>query len=133
MEFRYNSRTIDGKYSQCKECERKSKMKDYYGKYRDGYSHQAFKRFYGSSLHEYKKLLEDQNYTCAICNTAHTEEDKLCMDHNHKTGDIRGLLCQNCNKGLGYLKDDIKLIDKAKEYLSKEPIKRDFLSLLSSL
>lgn len=41
----------------------------------------------------------------------------LCVDHNHKTGEIRGLLCGLCNSGIGHFKDKIKLLKKAIKYL----------------
>lgn len=76
---------------------------------------------YGISPAEYDALLKDQNYCCAICGT-----DKptgrwkaFAVDHNHDTGAVRGLLCNECNRGMGLLKDDINLLRKAAEYLNK--------------
>lgn len=43
--------------------------------------------------------------------------DSVAIDHDHVTGNIRGLLCNGCNKGLGLFKDDVNILQKAKEYL----------------
>jgi hypothetical protein len=67
----------------------------------------------------YEILLEQQKGCCTIC--LKTESRKgaphLSVDHNHKTGDIRGLLCSKCNIGLGYFNDDKTLLKKAIDYL----------------
>ena len=78
------------------------------------------KRKFGITQEDYKKILEEQNSLCAICGADHYKEKKgLYVDHNHETGEIRGLLCNNCNCGIGYLKDDVKLLNKAIKYISK--------------
>ena len=72
------------------------------------------KRTYGITVEEYDKLVEVQQGRCAICD----ESDKaLAVDHSHDTGEVRGLLCINCNTGIGSLKDDRSLLLKAVEYL----------------
>lgn len=60
---------------------------------------------------------EDFNYTeCYLCGSHH----KLCIDHCHKTGKNRGLLCSSCNFALGHFKDDKTVLEKAIKYLSKD-------------
>lgn len=77
---------------------------------------------YGLSKEDYFNLLNGQNNLCAICGKK--DEDKvLCVDHDHKTGEVRGLLCNGCNIGLGNLKDDIQILQSAIAYLQK-PAKR---------
>ena len=56
---------------------------------------------------------------CEICGTAPEPKRKLSLDHNHVTGNLRGLLCRYCNLGLGAFKDDPLLLLGAIEYLSK--------------
>lgn len=73
---------------------------------------------YGLSESSYKELIEVQNNLCAICGKK-DEGKVLCVDHDHKTGQVRGLLCNNCNIGLGNLKDDIQIFQSAIEYLHK--------------
>lgn len=78
------------------------------------------KRTYGLSLEDYKHLLEKQNGVCAICQQPETVDryKNLAVDHCHETGKIRGLLCVNCNKGLGHFKDKKESLKRALEYLS---------------
>ena len=63
---------------------------------------------YGITLKQYKVISKSQKNCCAICNKPQSKlKKKLCVDHNHKTGFIRGLLCPYCNsKLLKYLRDD---------------------------
>ena len=74
------------------------------------------------SLDGYRKMLEAQDGKCAICSQPETHKRNgklkaLAVDHNHKTGAIRGLLCSDCNTGIGKLKDDPKVLRLAAQYL----------------
>lgn len=70
------------------------------------------------SRYDYAKLLVEQNNCCAICGIDSSELKRdLSVDHNHITNKIRGLLCSNCNVGLGYFKDNTSLLSMAIEYL----------------
>lgn len=79
-----------------------------------------FKSSYGITLEKYDQLFLEQNGCCAIC-TKHQSNFKkrLSVDHCHKTGKFRGLLCQFCNTSLGNFDDRIDLLLKAVEYLKK--------------
>lgn len=68
------------------------------------------------SYEEFKQMLKKQKGLCAICNKEETKR-RISVDHNHKTGKVRGLLCQECNIALGLLKDNPKLLKKAINYL----------------
>ena len=68
---------------------------------------------YGLSEEDYQDLFEKQDGKCAIC----SEPGKLGVDHNHTTGQIRGLLCRQCNTAIGSLKESQDLLDSAKGYL----------------
>lgn len=79
-------------------------------------------RTYGISLSDYERMLSAQHAHCAICGGegfAMTEHHKLrlVVDHCHATGRVRGLLCHNCNRALGLLKDDVQSINNAIAYL----------------
>jgi Recombination endonuclease VII len=91
----------------------------YYDENKKLWRNNQLKTKYGIDITQYKELLEEQNYKCKICPTMHSEEKKkgLHVDHCHTTGNIRGLLCGACNTGLGLLKDDAYLMEKAIEYL----------------
>ena len=68
--------------------------------------------------HDYNALWTAQDGKCAICRQVCIKA--LALDHCHKTGRIRGLLCMRCNTALGLLKDDQGLLSKAIEYLQKD-------------
>lgn len=79
---------------------------------------------YNISKEDYFLLLKKQNNLCAICNKPETAKDRngnqkvLAIDHNHKTGQVRGLLCQNCNTALGLLNEDKDILTNAIFYIS---------------
>ena len=74
-------------------------------------------RNYGITPDAYERMYRDQGGACAICRVHH---ECLCVDHCHRTQRVRGLLCQNCNHGLGKFKDDAMLLTRAIEYLGKD-------------
>lgn len=103
----------------CKNCAsiRSSKWKKE-NKYRTRI-HQI-KTSFGITENEWKKMYEEQNYRCAICYKTEEENGKLfSVDHDHKTGKVRGLLCSECNQGLGKFKDQIAFLKRAIRYLRK--------------
>lgn len=77
---------------------------------------------------EYFRLLSDQDYKCAICGISLDEyksqgyRDFFSVDHDHKTGAIRGLLCDKCNRALGFFQEDEETLLKAAEYLHTHKI-----------
>jgi len=75
---------------------------------------------YNLTISQFNKLSVQQNGVCAICERENIKGKRLYVDHCHKTGKIRGLLCSECNKGLGSFKDSIKLFKKAIKYLREE-------------
>ncbi|HDY68067.1 MAG TPA: hypothetical protein ENH85_09770 [Candidatus Scalindua sp.] len=76
---------------------------------------------YGITLEDYDKLYEKQNGVCAICSLPEVLM-RLQVDHDHKTGKVRGLLCLYCNNILGKAKDSIETLEKAIEYLKGERV-----------
>lgn len=70
---------------------------------------------YGLTLEEYNSLLDSQDGVCAVCGGPNKRA--MVIDHDHETGEIRGLLCDSCNRGLGFFSDDPDLLSKASEYL----------------
>ena len=78
-----------------------------------------YKLLYGIDLDNYNKLFELQNGRCAICLSDKVlgQGKFLHVDHDHKTGKVRGLLCNSCNFGLGSFKDNPEFLKKAIEYL----------------
>ena len=75
---------------------------------------------YGITEEDLTKLKEDQNNMCAICGIKIDESIKnLAIDHDHKNGQVRGLLCMNCNIGLGAFRDNKRTMLNAIDYLEK--------------
>lgn len=73
-----------------------------------------------------EELKESHSDLCAICQKPETvvsrgKKARLAVDHCHKTGLVRGLLCRKCNNGIGYFDDNVELLQAAIAYLSKEP------------
>lgn len=79
------------------------------------------RRRYGLSLQDYNRMMEDQKGRCAICGELPTKGkgNTLHVDHNHKTGKIRQLLCHNCNLSIGYAKENTEILQSMIEYLNK--------------
>ena len=85
-------------------------------------THKYLKRVYGITYRQYRLMHEAQGGLCKICGTegfvmANHHKMKLVVDHCHATGKVRGLLCHNCNRALGLLKDSIDNLSKAIDYL----------------
>ncbi len=77
-----------------------------------------FRHRYGITIDIYDAMVEQQNHRCAICLTHQTKLIKqLHLDHSHKNGKVRGLLCEPCNHGLGRFRDDILIMTMAIDYL----------------
>jgi len=119
-DFHNDRRTPTGKTSSCKECA-SERMKRWYwdasSARKQSIKEGTLRRSFGISLDEYYRMLEDQKGFCVICGN----KDKtryLAVDHNHETGEIRGLLCSQCNTGLGCFKDNLQLLTNAYDYLS---------------
>jgi len=75
---------------------------------------------YGISKEDFESMIEGQQNKCAICGFEFQEDSRFTrphIDHCHDSGDVRGLLCNSCNKGLGFFKDDKSALSSAIEYL----------------
>lgn len=76
---------------------------------------------YGLKPGEYEKLYEHQTGVCAICKRATGATRRLSVDHDHQTGEVRGLLCRPCNDMLGHARDSIFFFYRAANYLNNPP------------
>jgi hypothetical protein len=121
-EFSPHSTCKYGVQSICKECkaeiERKRKLDP---ESRMALRDRNLKRRYGISLDEYDAMFDEQNGKCAICNTEEPggKYKHFAVDHCHETGKVRGLLCGNCNTGIGLLGDNINNFSAAILYLER--------------
>ncbi len=123
-EFNAASTMRDGLEPYCKRCKNKMSAENYRSK-RIGKKHNqsdehrngVLCRNFGITLDCYKRMIREQEGKCAICKIMF---EGLNVDHCHKTGIVRGLLCDNCNLALGHFKDEPVLLEIAIVYLKKE-------------
>lgn len=113
-------------YSLCKSCVNINR-KRYKANNPKAYSliskRDRLKRVFKMSIESYNELFNKQQGCCAICKKHQSEFKKsLAVDHCHKTGAIRGLLCGKCNLGIGHLNDDIAIFENAIKYLKGKKI-----------
>lgn len=89
----------------------------------------GLKRMYGITEDDYQTLYEVQNGECAICHR--TVNGRLHIDHDHATNEIRGLLCNDCNRGIGLLGDDYsRLIDAAMYVMKTKDMMEEYAKVL---
>jgi hypothetical protein len=92
-------------------------------KYRTYFRNHRIKKTYGITQEQYEQMLKDQGGVCAICgrlpNGSNHVEQSLVIDHCHTTNKVRGLLCNNCNSGMGMIGDTVEHLEAAIEYLKK--------------
>lgn len=104
----------DGHRAQCKSCDNKRRLGNPSVKNYD------LKRQYGITLSDYETMKTEHNSCCAICGLS---EDRLgyslCVDHNHTSLEVRGLLCKGCNLVVGNAREDKTILLKAIEYLEE--------------
>ncbi len=73
---------------------------------------------YGLTLEDYERMYEQQHGQCAICNVE-VQGERMCVDHDHGTNKVRGLLCRLCNSSLGGFRDSVSLLRRAVSYLER--------------
>jgi len=103
------------KYRKKNQAKTTAKQKEWRKNNPDKAKNILIKSRHGITLEQYNLMLKEQNNMCKICSS----EEKLYIDHDHKTMKIRGLLCNSCNKGLGLFYDSIESIERAIKYLEK--------------
>jgi hypothetical protein len=111
----------------CKKCNNE-KSKEWYAKNKDVKLASSlkwhYKDKYGITMEQRQELFDKQLGKCAICSCeihldGTLDAKRAVIDHNHKTGKVRGMLCNLCNQGIGRFKDNTKLIQNAINYLEK--------------
>lgn len=106
-EFPKDKARLDGHRSECKPCHN---LRD---------KENARKRKYGITHEQFLKIRASQNNKCAVCFEDLKDGIYQHLDHCHKTSKIRGILCNPCNRGLGYLQDSVKNLENAIKYLKQ--------------
>jgi hypothetical protein len=116
-EFPRNKNSKDGRHTYCKPCHN-ARGKETYERLYGGTRHYHLRRRYGIGADEFDELVRQQGGVCAICGRENPEH----VDHDHDTGEVRGILCFNCNGGLGQFRDSIDALRAAASYLeAREP------------
>ena len=103
------------RYNRCKPCKNRRVRENPEGKIR-----YALQKKYGITLEEYDDILMAQDFSCGSCGIHHTGDiggQRLAVDHDHYTGEIRGLLCMQCNTALGKLGDNLDGVMNLVKYL----------------
>lgn len=108
--FSHNSKGLYGLAQKCKECSAKITAK-----YREENYSEVYAKKYNTTIEIIDKVISTK--VCEICGSIAKGKRRHNIDHCHTTGNIRGLLCDLCNKGLGLFKDDTNLLQNAINYL----------------
>lgn len=106
-------------YYEANEKEKKAYGKAYYKTCKDKRITRDLQKRYGITLEEKRAMYRQQQGCCAICGKELTDSKDCHVDHCHITGKIRGLLCSNCNHGLGVFKENLTILTDAIKYLEK--------------
>jgi len=105
--FPLHNKKKDGLDSWCRKCRATYRNEICRGKFRDVISDEDL------------KMIKETTKECVICGE---ESNRLVVDHDHKTGKIRGMLCNHCNRGIGHFRDDPILMRFAATYVEQFPI-----------
>jgi hypothetical protein len=118
-EFPRNKNSKDGRHTYCKPCHN-ARGRETIERLHGNSRHYHLKRRYGIGADEFDELVRQQGGVCPICGRADPEH----VDHDHETGDVRGILCFNCNGGLGQFRDSIDSLRAAAAYLDARDTNR---------
>lgn len=121
-QYHRSASTTDGLDPRCKPCRKVATQRHAIDPQRKREA--QMRRLYGIGVTEYDAMFEEQQGLCAICGM--TEQMTrlgvtrgLCVDHDHETGKVRGLLCAACNFAIGKFQDDPTRLRSAAEYLER--------------
>jgi hypothetical protein len=111
-EFHKHKQGKDGVRPICKECRKAEPYNP------QTQLNRYLKSTYNITLQQYDEMLLEQDSVCAICGSDDPGHyGRFSVDHNHETNEVRGLLCNQCNVGLGALQDSPDILLKAAQYL----------------
>jgi len=123
---KYSTKTTRGKIGKqpkCKPCAAKETQK-WYVNNKDIAKNTSLLKTYGITLNEYNARLITQDNKCPICSKQFLDgsfgPDSPVVDHCHKHGHVRGIICNECNRGLGYFRDNIMALTNAAQYLTRD-------------
>jgi len=111
-DFPRNKNSKDGRHTYCKPCHN-ARGRETIQRLHGNSRHYHLRRRYGIGADEFDELVRQQGGVCAICGRPDPEH----VDHSHDTGAVRGILCFNCNGGLGQFRDSVDALLAAAAYL----------------
>ena len=121
-----NKQSKDGLQFSCKLCSdlwRKQDRKDNPKKYQKAYLKANLRNGYGLTINDLQKMIDSQNGLCLGCGkpaeNTNRNNKRLHIDHDHKTGKIRGLLCIKCNRALGLVNENVDILLNLIKYLRR--------------
>lgn len=129
LDFHKDSSKTDGLLIYCRDCQRKINKinrsrpeskeirKITRVKHKEKERDWALRRRYGITLEQFRYIFDYQGKRCALCRSDKSDKNNFVVDHCHKTGKIRGILCSYCNRALGMFKDSPEVLEKAISYL----------------
>jgi hypothetical protein len=126
-QFHNMVRSTDGKQKTCKSCQKaysqsdvcKQNRKAYYQRTREQHISRNLTNLYGISYEQYADMLDKQQGQCCICKAPSHNNGRLHVDHCHRTGKVRGLLCHYCNTMIGLAKESGQTLQSAINYLNE--------------
>lgn len=122
-DYRWNHREETNERCKKYRQEHREKAREYAQEYARKYPERIRKQWlkykYGLTPKQHLQMYADQNGCCAICKRT-VPYDRIFIDHNHKTGKVRGLLCQKCNAALGMINEKIRILKSMIRYIENE-------------
>lgn len=136
LSFHRDQKGRNGRSSRCSVCayantkkwvsENKDKVRNYFSQYGKTDKNKKYKcdwalrKAHGITITDYDRMSEEQDNLCAIClGEPKCRDGRFRVDHDHEHGNIRALLCNGCNTGIGSFREDTSLLEKAIEYLRR--------------
>jgi hypothetical protein len=117
--FHPERRNVDGLNSACRQCRNKKALQWQQNNPKSKRSTHLKSKF-GITAEQFDEMLQLQNHCCAICMSPTPKgRGTFHVDHCHETGKIRGILCHDCNTGIGKLGDSLESVKKAVSYLER--------------
>lgn len=134
-EYWKQSKTSNRIHSRCKECmkdeyylwnhslkgkvSRHLRNKRFYKKHHESCLDEHLRQKFGVPKGTYQRMIVKQKNRCAVCNKKESWNRRLSLDHNHKTNEVRGLLCHKCNSAIGFAQENTKILKLMIQYLQK--------------
>lgn len=127
-EFPIDKQTNGGRYGHCLACHRERQNKkynlrkllepDWYRKILKRQRNNHYIKNYGITSDQFDALVKIQDNKCSMCGVVFSDSNKPCLDHNHTTGERRGIICNRCNIAVSFLEINPRIYEQARSYLN---------------